>query len=139
MSKTLKFGFIGCGGIARLHASNTKKVEGMEVIAWCDVVKEKADNFLNNFGGKYATENAQYIFDDDEIDVDFRYSAERLLRGQKGVYLVFRLECQERLQAGENHLLVVDDEYPALVARHCAFLSPVRHPISSQSSALRRK
>ena len=68
MSKTLKFGFIGCGGIARLHASNTKKVEGMEVIAWCDVVKEKADNFLNNFGGKYATENAQYIFDDDEID-----------------------------------------------------------------------
>jgi len=68
MSNTLKFGFIGCGGIARLHASNTKKTEGMEVIAWCDIVKGKADDFLNKFGGKYATEKAQDIFDDDEIN-----------------------------------------------------------------------
>jgi len=68
MSETLKFGFIGCGGMGRHHASNTKKIEGMEVIGWCDVRKDRADDFLNTFGGKYATENAQDIFDDDEVD-----------------------------------------------------------------------
>ena len=68
MAKTLKFGFIGCGGIAQVHASNTQKIENMEVIGWCDIVKEKADNFLKRFGGEYATADAQQIFNDPNID-----------------------------------------------------------------------
>jgi len=68
MSKTVKFGFIGCGGIAGVHAPNVGKVEGAEVIAWCDTVKERADKFLSQYGGKYATDNTQEIFDDPEID-----------------------------------------------------------------------
>ncbi len=68
MAKTLKFGFIGCGGIAQVHASNTPKIEKMEVIAWCDVVREKAENFLKRFGGEYATADAQQLFNDPTID-----------------------------------------------------------------------
>ena len=68
MAKTIKFGFIGCGGIANVHASNIKKLENAEVIAWCDIAKERAEGFLSKFGGKYVTDNAQDIFDDPEID-----------------------------------------------------------------------
>ena len=68
MARTLKFGFIGCGGIAQIHAANTREIENMEVIAWCDVVKEKADNFLNRFGGEYTTSDAQQVFNDPNID-----------------------------------------------------------------------
>lgn len=64
----LKFGLIGCGGMANTHASNIKKIENAEVIAYCDIVKEKAEGFLSKFGGKYTTDNAQDIFDDTEID-----------------------------------------------------------------------
>jgi predicted dehydrogenase len=65
---TIKFGFIGCGGIANVHASNIKKLEKAEVIAWCDIAKERSEGFLSRFGGKYVTDNAQDIFDDPEID-----------------------------------------------------------------------
>ena len=68
MAKTIKFGFIGCGGIANTHASNIKKLDNAEVIAWCDIAKERAEGFLSRFGGKYITDNAQDIFDDPEID-----------------------------------------------------------------------
>jgi predicted dehydrogenase len=71
MVRTLKFGFIGCGGIANVHAANIKKIQNGEVVAWCDIVKEKANGFLSKFGGKYATDDAQDIFDDPEIDAVF--------------------------------------------------------------------
>jgi len=68
MSKKIKLGFIGCGGIANVHASNIKKLDNAEVIAWCDIAKERAENYLSKYGGKYTTDNAQDIFDDPEID-----------------------------------------------------------------------
>jgi hypothetical protein len=44
MKKTLKFRTIVCGGIVQVHASNIRKIENMEMIAWCDIVLEKANN-----------------------------------------------------------------------------------------------
>ena len=37
MSKTFKVGFIGAGGIAHAHASNLKKVDGVELVCAADV------------------------------------------------------------------------------------------------------
>lgn len=68
MSRKLKFGFIGCGGIASVHAENINKVKNAEVVAWCDIAREKAEKFLSKFGGKYATDSAQDIFDDPQIE-----------------------------------------------------------------------
>lgn len=66
--KNLKFGCIGCGGMGTLHVLNSKHVPGMEVIAYADIKKEKAEKFLNDFGGQYATEVPDEIFTDDSID-----------------------------------------------------------------------
>ena len=45
MSKTLKIGFIGAGGIARWQAELLKKVQGAEVVAAADVSEGALDQF----------------------------------------------------------------------------------------------
>lgn len=66
--KTLKFGCVGCGGMGTLHVLNSKHVPGMEVVAYADIKKEKAEKFLKDFGGLYATDDPGKIFADDNID-----------------------------------------------------------------------
>ena len=68
MAETLKFGLIGCGFIAKVHAANIHKIDGMEVVAWCDLAKEKAEEFLSKYGGRYATTDASEIMEDSRID-----------------------------------------------------------------------
>jgi predicted dehydrogenase len=68
MIKTVKLGFVGCGGMANIHAANIGKLENAKVIAWCDIAKERANGFLNKYGGKYTTDNSQDIFNDPDID-----------------------------------------------------------------------
>jgi len=66
--KELRFGCIGCGGMGRLHVCNSKYIPGMQVVAFADVVKEKAVRFLERFGGEYATDDPAKIFSDQSID-----------------------------------------------------------------------
>lgn len=68
MAKTVKLGFIGCGGMANTHATNIGKIDNAEVIGWCDIIKERANGFLSKYGGKYATDNMQDILNDSDID-----------------------------------------------------------------------
>ena len=66
--RTLRFACIGCGGMGTLHVLNSKYVPGMQVVAYADVVKEKADKFLRDFGGEYATDNPERVFSDATLD-----------------------------------------------------------------------
>ena len=46
MDEILKIGIIGCGGIANgKHMPALKKVEGVEMVAFCDIIKERAEFF----------------------------------------------------------------------------------------------
>lgn len=51
-----------------LHVLNSKHVPGMQVVAYADVRKEAAEKFLKDFGGEYATSDADRIFGDSSID-----------------------------------------------------------------------
>ena len=66
--KTLKFAVIGCGGMGSLHVLNAKHVPGMEIVAYADVRREAAEQFLKDFGGEYATSDTDRIFADRNID-----------------------------------------------------------------------
>ncbi len=66
--RTLRFACIGCGSMGTLHVLNSKYVPGMRVVAYVDVVKERAERFLRDFGGEYATDNAERVFSDPTID-----------------------------------------------------------------------
>ncbi|MHC1694413.1 MAG: Gfo/Idh/MocA family protein [Eubacteriales bacterium] len=50
MSKKLKIGIIGTGGIANAHISNYLKIPEVEVVAGADIVEGKAAEFLKRYG-----------------------------------------------------------------------------------------
>lgn len=44
MSKTYRLGIIGCGGIANgKHMPSLAKLDNVEMVAFCDTIKERAD------------------------------------------------------------------------------------------------
>ena len=51
MKKKIKIGIIGAGAIASLqHIPGYSKIEGVELVAVCDVIKEKAKGVFNMWG-----------------------------------------------------------------------------------------
>ncbi|OME86028.1 oxidoreductase [Paenibacillus sp. FSL A5-0031] len=74
MSKgKLKIGIIGCGGIAnQKHMPSLAKLSHMgEMVAFCDVIEEKAQKAAQDFGSEGAKVYADYkkLLEDESIDV----------------------------------------------------------------------
>lgn len=65
---SLNFGLIGCGNLARSHASSLEKIDGARFAAYADVNGEAANNYLNDYGGDYATTDTEKVLKDDAID-----------------------------------------------------------------------
>lgn len=55
-----KAAVIGCGGAGRGHAAKAKSL-GIELVGLCDEIEEKAEGALTEFGGHYATTDADRI------------------------------------------------------------------------------
>ena len=52
----LKIGMIGCGGIAGLHAERLRSIEEANMVAFADIIKEKAEAFSKRYGGRAYTD-----------------------------------------------------------------------------------
>ena len=51
MARLIKVGIIGCGGIAnKKHMPALKKVQGCEMVAFCDIILERAEASKEKFG-----------------------------------------------------------------------------------------
>lgn len=51
MERVIKVGIIGCGGIANgKHMPALSKIEGVEMVAFCDIVKERAEKAAKEYG-----------------------------------------------------------------------------------------
>lgn len=69
---TLKVGIIGCGGIANgKHMPSLSKAEKAEMVAFCDIVLEKAEAAAKEFGSENASVYTNYeeLLQDKSIDV----------------------------------------------------------------------
>ena len=67
----VKIGFIGCGGIAnQKHFPGMKQEQGVELVAFCDIVKERAEKGAKDFGTKDAKVYTDYkeLLKDSSID-----------------------------------------------------------------------
>jgi len=67
----VKIGFIGCGGIAfGKHFPGMKQEEGVELVAFCDIVKERAEKGAKEFGTPDAKVYTDYkeLLADKSID-----------------------------------------------------------------------
>ena len=63
----LKVGFIGCGGMNKSHMNRVKAIRGCEIVALCDVVKARAEETAEDFGGAAFTDHKAMISD---VDMD---------------------------------------------------------------------
>ena len=67
--KNYKIAVIGCGRISGHHYRSIESVNGLEIVAVCDLVEDKAKAYAYEFGIKYYT-NYRKMFDQlPEIDV----------------------------------------------------------------------
>ena len=69
---TIRVGIIGCGGIANgKHMPNIKKGPGVEMVAFCDIVIEKAEKAKAQYGTPDAKvyEDYKKLLEDKSIDV----------------------------------------------------------------------
>ena len=63
MEKKVKVGIIGCGGIANgKHMPALKAVDACEMVAFCDIIVERAQAAAEKFGVEGAKVYADYIF-----------------------------------------------------------------------------
>ncbi len=72
MTKVLKVGIVGCGGIANgKHLPSLSKLKQVELVAFCDIEVDKAEKAAEQYGVENATvyEDYQELLKDESIDV----------------------------------------------------------------------
>lgn len=67
-SRPLRFGLIGCGRVAHYHARALTKLDGARLVAVCDIVPERADEYSRLYGGD-AIYDHRALLDRKDIDV----------------------------------------------------------------------
>lgn len=72
MARLIKVGIIGCGGIANgKHMPSLKKVKDCEMVAFCDIIPERAEKAAKEYGTPDAKTYTDYkeLLKDSEIEV----------------------------------------------------------------------
>lgn len=67
-NNTLKVAIIGCGRISGHHCRSIIQTEGVELVAVCDLVLEKANVYHKEFGAKAYDNYHQMLLENPEID-----------------------------------------------------------------------
>lgn len=71
MERTVRVGIIGCGGIANgKHLPALQKLEGIEIVAFCDIIPERAKKAAEEYGveGAKVYEDYKKLLRDDSIE-----------------------------------------------------------------------
>ena len=90
--KRLNVGVLGCGGIARAHVERLKTNEKVNLVAFCDIVAERAKSFASRYGGTPYTDYRE-MFDKEKLDVvficlpPFAHKDEVMLAAEKGIHI----------------------------------------------------
>lgn len=72
MSKVYKLAIIGCGGIANgKHLPSLKKLKNVEIVAFCDIVEQRAIDAAAQYGAEDAKVYTDYteLLNDSSIEV----------------------------------------------------------------------
>ena len=66
--RTVKIGLIGAGGIAQVHLRAIKAVKGIEIVAVCDVMRERAEKAAAEYGIPHVFTDYKDLLAMDEIE-----------------------------------------------------------------------
>jgi len=88
----LRVGFIGCGGIAQAHAERLATYGDVELVAFSDVVVDRAKWFASRYGGR-AYGSWREMLDRERLDAvficipPFAHEDEVMVAAEKGVHI----------------------------------------------------
>ncbi len=68
MSKVLRLGIVGCGRVAFHHTEMLKGVEGIKLVASCDLIEEKAKSHSEKSGSKVYI-NYRQMLEKEDLDI----------------------------------------------------------------------
>lgn len=71
MPDELRAALIGCGSWGRQHAVSAQALSGVRMAAFCDLREKQAQSYCAEFGGEYATADAERVFADRAIEAVF--------------------------------------------------------------------
>ncbi len=88
----VRIGFVGAGGNARGHMGRLSEIEGVEIVAICDVVEESARQAAEEFGARVYTGHREML---DQVEMDalyvsippFAHTDAEVLAAQAGLHL----------------------------------------------------
>jgi len=92
MAHTVRVGFVGTGGIAGNHLGNLSAADDVELVAMCDVIKDRADSRAKEFGGSAYT-RVEEMYDKEKLDAiyvclpPFGHGEPELLAIERGIPL----------------------------------------------------
>jgi len=69
MKDTLGYGIVGCGVIAPWHARAVANIPDVELVAVCDVEREKAEQLKQEFGAKHVYTSYERMLTGDDLDI----------------------------------------------------------------------
>lgn len=86
----LHVGFIGTGGIAQTHLRHLQQLEGVAVVAACDLVRERAEAAVRPWGGRAYTDHREMLARErlDALFIclpPFAHTDQELLAVEKGI------------------------------------------------------
>lgn len=89
---SVRVGFIGTGGISRHHRMHLKEIDGVEVVAMCDLEKERVSEAVVEWGAQAFTDYRKML---DEVKMDavyvcvppFAHEDQEILAAERGIAL----------------------------------------------------
>ena len=88
----VKIGFVGCGGIANAHMKNLAAIQSAEMVAFSDIIIEKAEQAAEEYGGD-VFEDHREMYESANMDAvyvclpPFAHTDQELLAAQAGLHL----------------------------------------------------
>ena len=65
----LRVGLIGCGNIGRIHMDRLKRIEEAEIVAFSDIVEERARIFSKEYGGGNVYNDWRRMIERERLDI----------------------------------------------------------------------
>ncbi len=111
-----KVGIIGCGGIANAHARVLTHLRETALVAFCDTLLERAEQFNQQYAGGtgHTYTSFEEMFDKEPLDIvyiclpPFAHSKEVQLAAQKGVHLFIEKPIALTLELGQAMVEAVE-------------------------------
>jgi len=90
--RKLNVGFIGCGGISLTHIERLKNLSEVRMVAFADIIKEKARALASKYGGTFYGDWREML-DKEKLDIvyiclpPFAHTDEVIIAAERGIHI----------------------------------------------------